>query len=278
MNTPSKIPLIIILSLFLIGTVVGIIILIIVYSHNESKSKPKHSNAFSYVCSPNLGCHEVNQAPGPGRYSNYQSCMSACGGSGPSPSPHSSPTPHPNPSPPHSSPTPHPSPSPPHSSPTPHPSPSPPHSSPTPHPSPSPPHSSPTPHPSPSPPHSSPTPHPSPSPTPTPSSVPRYSQEILEILEDGSGSKKIGTGIKTYNEKIIYDPTNPSNTTTIFNQNPDIVPALEGSHRPFTRTCDPNKTAYFKYAPKNDPNKTYEVMCAVAPQSNKQNINYDGVF
>jgi hypothetical protein len=44
--------------------------------------KPIPSNplgAFSYACSPHIGCHKVNQPPGPGRYSNIQDCKNNCG-------------------------------------------------------------------------------------------------------------------------------------------------------------------------------------------------------
>ena len=33
---------------------------------------------FSFACSPGIGCHKLQEAPGPGRYSNYAVCAKNC--------------------------------------------------------------------------------------------------------------------------------------------------------------------------------------------------------
>lgn len=38
----------------------------------------KPLNPVSFACSPGVGCHKLQEAPGPGRYSNYQACAADC--------------------------------------------------------------------------------------------------------------------------------------------------------------------------------------------------------
>jgi hypothetical protein len=54
------------------------------HPHPRPHPSPHHQpvGAFSYVCSPGLGCHEDHRAPGHGtdgvRYSNMQACQAQC--------------------------------------------------------------------------------------------------------------------------------------------------------------------------------------------------------